>query len=504
MLAADVLRTLAEGETDRIAIDVDGHAQISYGDWERRSNRLARGLIELGVEPGDRVGIRLSNASGVDYLVAYFGCQKSGATAVPINTRLAPREAAYIIDHAEPRVVLAHAEARADLASMVGQTQTAPKLVMLEGARSESWNSLEAAQSDEAIQIDRTGDDIADILYTSGTTGRPKGVASTHADVGALANGMGGKIFAGSTFLHAFPMHTFAGTHGMTMLALSGGMTTLIQPKFHAERFLELIGDRGVNLVYVAPAMILLMLRSPVLGKHRSDSLRLILYGSAPMPPDAIPRLAKAFPGAMQANVYGLTEGGSAACSLSPEEAMARPGSIGKPYPPAEVSVRDDAGNEVSPGTHGEIWLRSGGPRRRYFKDDRATSETWTADGWLKTGDVGHVDAAGFLYLDDRKKDVIVRGGHNVYPAEVEAALLEHPDVVEAAVVGIDHDVLGEDVKAFVVVQPGRELSDETLAEFLKERVADYKVPRQVDRLSELPRNAMGKVLRRVLRDGAA
>ncbi len=503
MLAADVLRGHAERTPDRLAIDVDGFSQITYGDWDRRSNRLARALVELGVAPGDRVALRLENRDGVEYCVGYFACQKAGAVAVPINTRLAPREAAYILDHSEPRVILGHAEDRQRIAATAGSAKHSARLVLRGGVGEESWNELEDAESSDEFQVERAPDDLADILYTSGTTGRPKGVASTHSDVAAIAKGRAAQMFAGATFLHAFPLYTFAGTHGMTMLGLSGGMTTVVQPRFDPARFLALISERSVNLMYVAPAMILLMIDHPDASKHTYDTLKMILYGSAPMPPDAIPRLAKVFKEAFQVNVYGLTEAGSAACSLPPHEALERPGSIGKPLPPTEVSIRNDAGDPVPDGEHGEIWMRAAHARRRYFKDDDATARTWTEDGWLKTGDVGHFDADGYLYLDDRKKDVIVRGGHNVYPAEVEAALLEHPGIQEVAVVGVEHPVLGEDVKAVVVTRDGTMIDLDQLKEFCSERLADYKTPRHLEVLDELPRNSMGKVLRRVLRGEA-
>lgn len=503
MLVPDLLRKQAQDIGDQVAIEIDGVGSLIYADWDRRSNRLARALLKLGAGPGDRIALRSSNFHGLDYAVAYFAIQKAGGVVVPINPRLTAYEAAGIIEHAGARILLSEA---GSIVSDITAAASLPIIAIADAvAGARSWSEVEAAESDEPIQVERADDDICDILYTSGTTGFPKGVVSTHDSVARITS-RAAKAFAGATFMHAFPVTTFAGTHGMMILSLSAGMTSVIQPCFDASRFLTLLADRQVSIAYIAPAMAQLLLASPDLGSNDHGSLRVLLYGSAPMPPDAVRGLAETFPGAMQFNIYGLTEGGSATCTLSPGEALKRSGSIGKPVPPTELSLRDDAGEPVPTGESGEIWMRQpGGSRRRYFNDEEATAATWTAEGWLKTGDVGHFDEDGYLYIDDRKKDVIIRGGHNVYPAEVESVIASHPDVAEVAVTGVAHDVLGEDVKAFVVCKPGRTLTAEDLREHCGHKLADYKTPRQVEFIDELPRNAMGKVLRRVLRgEGSA
>jgi len=276
-------------------------------------------------------------------------------------------------------------------------------------------------------------------------------------------------------------------------------MTAVIQPKFEPGRFLQLIEEKGVLLAYAVPSMIMLCLGHEQIENHDYSSLKMLMYGTAPMPPGGVRRLAELFPQTYLLNVYGLTEGGGAVCSLPPKEAKKRPDSIGRPLPPTEMRVTRDDGEPCDPKEVGEIWMRTP-TRRSYFKDDAATSEAWTEDGWLRTGDAGYVDEDGYLYLSDRKKDMIIRGGYNVYPAEIEAVLYEHPAVVEAAVIGVPHEVLGEDVKAFVVVRNTEPVSPEQITAYCKERLADYKTPRQVEFLDALPRNALDKVLKRELR----
>lgn len=489
MIVPDLLRAAAADSPERCAVQVPGAGAMTYAEWEARSNQLARALVDEGLEPGDRVALWFSNCAALDYLIGYFAVQKAGGVAVPINPRLAPPEVAFIFDHAVPRFWLGDRDAAAALEL----ARAGPRV--LEG-RAED-------QSGTEFQVARSADDLADVLYTSGTTGFPKGVASRHADVARIAEGNAARHFSGAAFLHAFPMHTFAGTHGMLMLSLSGKLSMIVQPRFDAPGFLELVEKRRVAITYLAPAMIRLLLDRPELERADVSSIRLILYGSAPAPPEMVERVGKAFARAAQVNVYGSTEAGAASCALPPDQALRRPGSIGRPVPPAELSIRAESGEPLAAGEVGEIWLRLPGAHRSYYNDEAATRATWTADGWLKTGDVGHLDADGYLYIDDRKKDVILRGGHNVYPAEVERALLAHPGVAEAAVVGAPHRVLGEDVAAFIVAREPGKLSLEELARWCAERLADYKRPRRVEFVGELPKNAMGKVLRRELQERA-
>ncbi|MCB0221924.1 MAG: AMP-binding protein [Chrysiogenetes bacterium] len=499
----DLLRSQAAKTPDQLAAIVDGISQITYGEWGRLSNRLGRKLAGLGLEKGDRVALLFNNAEAVSFMVGYFAVHKAGGVIVPINTRLAAGEISYILSNSEAVGALGEASVAAKLEAA---RKNAPcvRWAALKGAGGElDLDELLKDGDDSEFAIPCAADDLCDILYTSGTTGFPKGVACTHGDVISLG-GSGGldKMFGGRAFLHAVPLFTFAGTHAMMMTPLKAGMTSIIQPRFDAGRFLALIEQHKVVLSYAVPSMIVLALQHPDIETHDYSSLQMLMYGTAPMPPEAVRKLGEICPKTMLLNVYGLTEGGGAACSLPPFEAKKRPGSIGRPLPGTELKIITEEGNEAAPNEVGEIRMR-GKHRRRYFNNEEASSDTWTEDGWLKTGDLGYLDEDGYLYISGRNKDMIIRGGFNVYPVEIEAALHEHPEILEVAVIGVPHDVLGEDIKACIVARPGANLSEDDIAKFCEDRLADYKRPRQIEFMAELPRNALGKVLKRSLRGGS-
>jgi len=474
------LRSRAGDCPDRTAAVVDGISQMTYAEWDARSNGVARTLVAEGVGPGQRVALLFTNADGLDYLVAYMAVHKAGGVAVPLNPKLTPTEVSTLLAHADP-VALLHGDATRELVDGLAER---PSQVMDGPAL-----RREAASGDGApFQIPREPSDLADVLYTSGTTGLPKGVACTHENILFRGSSTLTDLFAGVAFLHAVPLFTFAGTHAMTLIALRGGMTHVIAPSFDARRFLELLQEHRVALSYVVPAMALRMLEQTGFEPGSFRKLRVLMYGTASMPPHAVKQLAELFPGTFLINLYGLTEGGAAVCSLSPAEALKRPDSLGKPLPPTEVRIGED----------GEISMRTGVPPRWYYKDEAGTAEVWAEDGWVRTGDIGYLDDDGYLYLVDRRKDLIIAGGHNISAAEVEGALLQHPAVLEAAVVGEPHPVMGEVPRACVVLR--HPTASDDLERFMRDRLADYKVPRTYTVLTELPRNALGKVLKRDLR----
>jgi acyl-CoA synthetase (AMP-forming)/AMP-acid ligase II len=480
-LIPDELRTVAARFPERVAIDVVDEDAMTFREWERRSHELTRRFVDLGVQPDDRVLLLLPAAMATRFAVAYIATHLAGAVVVPVNPRYAAREVEHVARNCEPSLIVTGGDQQAragalGVAPIIGDEEWAPAI---------GGDGL-------PVQVPRSPSDLAEILYTSGTTGLPKGVTSTHESV--LANDAA-PLDRPLTLLHSAPLPTTFGSLGALIMPLRLAMTSLALPRFDTARCAALIEERRPAWLLLVPAQILLLLESGALEDRDTSSVRMVMFGSAPTPPHALRALAEAFPRAALVNGYGLTEGGGSTCTMPPGELLRRPGSVGKPVAGASVRVVDDSGDEVAHGEVGEVAIRLAAGQRSYWNDPAATARTWR-DGWVHTGDLGYFDDDGYLYLVDRKKDMINRGGYNVYSIEVESALYEHPDIVEAAVVGVPHGVLGQDVCAVVRLREGvAQLELDAVRDFLADRLADYKLPRRlVVRDSPLPRSGTHKV----------
>ena len=502
-LVVDQLRTMAAAYPDEPAYrNLGDGTSVTFDGWDRRSNRLARGLADRGVGRGQRVAIVMEPDDILHWIVTYSAVHKLGAVAVPLNNRLSPPEVHGILDHAEVSAVVASASFGGTLGPLVGPVPTLSTVVTVGGPGSDGTVDLEAVLSgdDSAFQVPVAGDDLADIMYTSGTTGRPKGVAVRHDQVARVPNLV--PEWQGTGWLTASPVFTFAGLSFLHN-PMKAGMTVLHLPTFDAARWLGIVELERPDIAFVVPAMAQLLIHHPTFDAADLTSLRKLILGSAPLALHTLRALQAKLPDADVLNSYGMTEGGHATFTMDPEAARTRPGAVGRPTPPVEVRIVDGSGAGCPTGEVGEVLTRNPGGHREYYRDADATARQW-ADGWLHTGDLGRLDADGYLYIVGRKKEMIVRGGMNVYADDVEAALQAHPDVVEAAVAGIPHDVLGEDVAAWVVLRPGSEASAESVADFARGSLADYKVPRRIEVVGELPRNAGGKVVKSQLTAGTA
>ncbi len=507
-LLPDHLRTVAGRFPDRAALRVAGAStagdtaftEMSYAQWDGRSNAVARGLQGAGVARGDRVALFVGNDSAPLYQVAYFAVLKAGAVAVPVNPRVARRELEHMVSDSGAIAIVA-GPGELDRVRALPAPSPDRRLLVIGPAASKpgerDWSDLVDGDTAD-FQVDVGPDEIADILYTSGTTGLPKGVAATHRS--ALVSHPLMPIDRPIALLHSIPLATFLGTHGTQTLCLRLAVTNLLLPTFDAGRFATLIDSQRPAWIVMVPAHALLLIESGMLDEIDTSSVRMLIYGSAPMPHHAVQRLTTAFPRATLMNGYGLTEGGTSVVTMPPGEALRRPGSVGRPLDADVVRVVDDTGNLVPVGTVGEVAIKVEAGQRYYHNDPEATAATWRGD-WVQSGDLGYFDDDGFLYLVDRKKDVIVRGGYNVSSIEVESALHEHPDVIEAAVTGVPHRILGQDVAAVVRLRPGGALDVASARAFLADRVADYKRPRRIVVCDgPLPRTAMGKLDKTALR----
>ena len=469
--------------------DLGAGTAITFAEWNTRSNRIARGLAGAGVEPGDRVSIFLPGERSLDWIVAYAAVHKAGAVAVPTNTRLSVPELVTILGHAEVVAMLTSSELRA----------TADEV----GAAVPSLRTVAEAPFDDLADADATDfqgpvglDDLADVMYTSGTTGLPKGVAVRHRNIAMVPNNE--PNWTGGGWLHGAPMFTFAGI-AFIYNPMKLGLVGLYLPKFDVDEWFAIVERERPTWTFLVPAMAELIVAHPRFAEPDLSSIVSVSIGSAPLAPQTLLTLQERLPDASVSNSYGMTEAGPAYIVMPKDQVTERIGSVGKAVGGMEMKIVDDDGRELPSGEVGELLTRMPGRQREYYKDDAATAATWTDDGWLRSGDLAYVDEDGFLYIAGRKKDMIIRGGNNIYATDVEAVLLEHPSVQEAAVVGVPHKVLGEDVGAFVVLRVGETVTASDLGAFCEERLADYKRPRQITFVAELPRNATGKVMKHKL-----
>jgi acyl-CoA synthetase (AMP-forming)/AMP-acid ligase II len=495
-LLPDQLRLMADALPDEVAYtDVVADIDMTFAEWESRSNRLARWLVGQGVAKGDRVAIHVPPEEGDRFLLTYSAVHKAGAVAVPTSTWLVARELGYVLAHAGAVVAVSGAAttavlqaARGDLPDLRAVVTTGP---VDGGTGLVPWDEATDAD-DSAIQVPVGGDDMADLMYTSGTTGRPKGVVVRHRNVAMVPNGLPRWGRAG--WLHASPMFTFAGI-ASTYNPMKLGMPLLYLPRFDVDRWFDVVERRRPAATFLVPAMAELVVSSPRFDGADLSSLTMCSLGSAPVAPGTVARLQEKLPRAMVSNSWGMTEAGPAFCFMPPEERARRVGSVGRPVPPTEFRIVGDGGEGCAAGEIGELTVRNPGREREYFRDAEATAAAWR-DGWLYTGDLAYLDEDGFVYIVGRHKDVIIRGGNNVHATDVEAVLYEHPAVQEAAVAGVAHPVLGEDVGAWVVRTPGAEVTADDVRAFCAERLSGYMVPRSVTFIDELPRNPTGKVVK--------
>jgi long-chain acyl-CoA synthetase len=487
-LAENLSKTAAE-HPDAVAIKLDD-TELAYKHLDAAASGVANLLADRGVEPGDRVGIMLPN---VPYFpVIYYGALKRGAVVVPMNVLLKRREVGFYLDDSGARLLFAwHGFAEA---AEAGAADAGADLILVKPGEFEELigryeHSYEAA--------DRAADDTAVILYTSGTTGTPKGAELTHANlarnVEAFSNFTG--IHHTSVVLGALPLfHSFGQTCGLNAAVRTGACLTLI-PRFDPGKALEIIDRDRVNVFEGVPTMYAAMLNHPERDRFDTSCMELCASGGSAMPVEVMTAFEEAFDTKILEG-YGLSETSPVASFNYPDRER-KPGSIGTPIEGVEMKVVDDDGNEVAQGEPGEIVIRGHNVMKGYWNRPDATTESISDDGWFKTGDMATVDEDGYFFIVDRKKDLIIRGGYNVYPREIEEVIYEHPAVREAAVVGVPHDDLGEEVAAAIALKDDTDCSEDDIREHCKEQVAAYKYPRKVWFVDELPKGPTGKILKR-------
>jgi long-chain acyl-CoA synthetase len=478
-----------------------GDATLSYRELADRCGRFAA-FVAARAEPGARVGLLLPNAP--ELVIGYFGAIAAGAVAVPVNHRLSPPEVGYVLSDSGATILVTTAAHHARLADLP-EARGVDTWVVVDGdGHAPGTVPFQAALAGAPLPAPAPcrRDDVACLLYTSGTTGFPKGAMISHANalfnVGSCERTLGYR--ADDVGLVALPLFHVSALHSQLLALLATGATVVLQQDYDTRRMLELMAGERVSALFLVPAIYKLMtLRRDEVVRHDLSRVRLAAYGGAPMDPDTIRTLRELLPGVELHNCYGLTECSSLGTVLPASEVLARADSVGLPVPGTEAEVRDEAGARLPPGRPGELYLRGPHIVQGYH---RAPEKTRAAlgDGWLRTGDVARMDADGFVYVLDRAKDMINRGGEKIYGLEVENVLSAYPGVAEAAVAGVPHVVFGEVPVAFVVPLPGATVDGEGLRAHCATRLADFKVPVEVRILEKLPRNPGGKVVKQELR----
>lgn len=477
-----------------------GERRIDFAELDASTRRVVAALQAAGLKKGDRIAWLGKNA--VLYFTLLFGAARLGVVMVPVGWRLAGPERQYIIDDTEAKLLFAgegFAEEALALAPGLPQVQR-----VLSADQAWAW-------IDGATPADFTPSGPEDAilqLYTSGTTGHPKGVELCNRNLFGLriaaqaANLPWAAWDDDEVVMVAMPCAHIGGT-GLGFMALSGGVCGCVMAEFTPDGVFDAIQIEGVTRFFAVPAALQMLVNHPRCAQTDFGRLKYIFYGAAPIPLELLRQCVKAF-GCQFLQAYGMTETTGTVVTLPPEDhdpnGSPRMRAAGKPVPGAEVKVVGADGQPVPTGEVGEIVVRSPSNMLGYWKRPDATAATLTADGWVYTGDAGYLDADGYVYIHDRVKDMIISGGENVYPAEVESAIYGHPDVADVAVIGVPDDKWGEAVKAVCVPKPGHTVDPASVIAWARERIAGFKVPKSVDVIPELPRNPTGKILRRSLR----
>ncbi len=505
---AEMVRAQVKTRGDAVAFEFEGRT-TTFAAFDRNSNRVANALKATGVKPGERVAYLGKNRD--IFFELLLGAIKAGAVMTPINWRLAGPEVAFIVEDCKAPMLFVGPEFVTLAQSLRAKLPGVRTIIATEGGAGEwqdfaAWRDVQSA-NDPGVAISRN--DIAIQLYTSGPTGRPKGAMLAHAGFVNLIQ-MGGSAEApewnrwnsNDVSLVAMPVFHIGGA-GWGVMGLCQGARGVIARDFDPTRVLDFFEQSGITKLFMGPAAMQFVVRLPRARQMDFSRLKYMLYGASPIPAALLKECIEVFKcGFVQ--VYGMTETTGAIVALPPEdhvEGLERMRSAGKALAGVELAIIDADGKRLPPGEVGEIATRSGSNMAGYWNLPEATASTLGKDGWLRTGDAGYMDKDGYLYIHDRIKDMIISGGENIYPAEVESAICDHPDVAEAAVIGIPDDKWGEAVKAIVVMKPGKTADATDIINFTRERIAGFKTPKTVDFIPALPRNPSGKILRRNLRD---
>ncbi|MHA2266172.1 MAG: class I adenylate-forming enzyme family protein [Promethearchaeota archaeon] len=480
-------------------------SKISYSQLNELTNKVANFLYELGIRKGDKVSIYLPNMPEFVYL--YLGIPKIGAVTGPVNALFKTREVKFVVEHSEAKAIVTIPKFM-DIVNEIRMDLSNLKHVIVIGEQVENtlnfWNLMEKASKNAPpkTKINEKEDNAA-IIYTSGTTGFPKGVLQTHFNIRRNAEMTRDYLKPDESFrfMLILPLFHVNAQIVTVMTPFLAGSSCILTPGFSAQTHWETVAKYKASTFSAVPTVLSILLKMPY-GNLDLSSLKFVVCGAAPLPIEVF----REFEATFNCNIvegYGLTEG-TCVSSVNPlpteSEDRRKIGSIGLPIPGNEMKIVDDKGNDVSPNTKGEILVSGDNVMKEYFKNPEANAET-LKDGWLYTGDIGHMDEDGFFFITDRKKDMIIRGGENIYPREIEEVLYSHPDVSLATVIGVRDQIYGELPKAFVVLKEGKSTSSEEIIEFCKKNLANFKVPKYIEFKEDLLKTPSGKIMKQPLRE---
>ncbi len=507
----------AERAGDRLAV-VDGDTRLTWAELHDQARTFGAALVASGVEPGDRVALWAPNSA--EWIVAALGLFSAGAVLIPVNTRFKGAEAAEILARSRARALVTVTDfLGTDYLSLLAGTGTElPDLQTTVVARGPApgdavpWDRFMAGATDATlVEVDRRSaavraDDPSDILFTSGTTGTPKGVVMTHGRTLCVATdwvamtGLG----AEDRYLMVNPYFHMFGLKAGILASVAAGAAMFPEPVFDVDRALRRVADERITVLPGAPTLYQSILSSPDRDRYDLTSLRVAVTGAADIPVELIRRIVDELPFPTVVSGYGLTEGGTASATDLGDDPQTIATTVGRARPGFEIRIVGDGGNDFPAGEIGEIQLRGPSVMAGYLDDPEATAQALSPDGWLRTGDLGVLDERGNLRIVGRSKDMFIVGGFNAYPAEIENRLLGHPDVQQAAVIGIPDERLGEVGMAFVVTRSGNAAAGPEIQAWCRDLMANYKVPRAIEIVDELPVNATGKIEKNALRERAA
>ncbi len=499
MNLCEYLENSARKHPHKIVVRHEG-AHLTYAELDRRCNRLANGLKGLGMTPGDRCVVMMPNH--IDVITVYYALTKLGVVIVPVNFLFKQHELTHIFSDAQPKAFIG-AEPYLDEIRRLFNNGTKPSIRLAQGISDDPlFMDLSAAYTDKDRfeRYPAGDDDTLKILYTSGTTGVPKGVMLTHGNLASEARilaEMRGALDSDMVVIGVLPLYHVYGITSVLNVSLYLGLTVELFTQFDPEKIIRVVAEENHTILFAVPTMYNRLIEIASQTPPARSSLKFCVSGGASLPVEFIHRFETLFDTKMYEG-YGLTE--APVCVENPFGGLTKPGSIGLPITEFNAKIVDPNGNEVPPGESGELLIKGPGVMKGYLNRPAETQET-IKDGWLYTGDIARRDEDLYIYIVDRKKDLIIRGGYNIYPREIEEIMYQIPEILEAAVIGVADADLGEEIAAVVVLKEGAQIDTQTVQAYVKERVAPYKYPRVIDIISDpLPKSGTGKILKKEIR----